>query len=222
MICDKDMKVYFNHNNHKNNLLFVHGYLKDHSHWNISEYNKVIDIEKTLSKSCNTIILSFDYDDYEKTIMEVCDEIYYQINQYYGDNISKNNIMIVSHSYGSFYSFALSNKYPKIFNKLLLIEPTLKTQIYLDYMKKKNDSHSEWVINNFDSLPSGINIKAGVIVRIHINYTDSYPEEKLLCMDRITNKNIKSRIMIHPNKSHMLHYDIPGVIIDSIREVIKI
>lgn len=42
--------------------------------------------------------------------------------------------------------------------------------------------------------------------------------EKIVALNKLTNKNCESRLIIN---SHMIHYIIPYVVIDSIQELIK-
>jgi hypothetical protein len=156
-------------------------------------------------------------------ISNICDEIYLKI---INTDLIKTKIIIVTHSFGSFYAFYLAEKYYTIFNKLFLIEPTIKTANYKNYLKNCNSTIQQHKYNNFDALPTGLNIKCSVIIWIIININTDSLDDSFKCeleyMYKLTNKNIKSKMITHINKSHMLHYDIPDVIKNAICEIISL
>lgn len=92
----------------------------------------------------------------------------------------------------------------------------MKTKEQTDIVKYK--------INNFDNLPDHKQIPQNIIVWVHLNLStniDQNQQEKLNELDSIVKKNTKSRLMVHVDVSHMIHYKIPNVIINSINSMIK-
>lgn len=50
------MKIIINDGHFKTTVLFIHGYTKTGSQWNITEYDKEIDVESHIRKTRNTVI----------------------------------------------------------------------------------------------------------------------------------------------------------------------
>ncbi len=100
-----------------------------------------------------------------------------------------------------------------------MIDPIIKSDLFLSYLKsliasKSSDENTLYKINNFDQLPNH------VIVLIHLNINlNDIINDNIVQMDKLTKQNTKSRLMIHVNVSHMIHYKIPHVVIDSIKNL---
>lgn len=212
------MKIIIENNKFKKSVLFIHGFGKTGDQWNITEYGKEIGIESHIRKTHNTILITLDDNDYIRPISNVVDEIYEAVN-----GSLKTKIICVTHSYGSFFSMSLSIKYPKLFTTIIMLDPTLKTNEYLEYLKglEYNDKN-QYKIDNFDMYPNHLDIAKDIIVKIHLNIT---PEKSInsikdiIQFDTITKHNVKSRLMVHVEVSHMIHYKIPHVVIDSIKNI---
>lgn len=136
----------------------------------------------------------------------------------------------MSHSNGSFYSLFLAITWPKVFNRLVLLDPTIKTENYYKHLleKEKLDINL-YKLEQFDQLPDHSKLSCQIIVFIHLNLdTKLLDKDKLLLFDKIkelgkiVNKNVKSRLCLHVDVSHMIHYKIPGVVINSVREIYKL
>lgn len=205
-------------NNYKNTIIFIHGFKKDNASWNYDSKNKHICIEESLSKKANTISIQFTEEDYCKPCSEICENI---INMFKELKLGK--IIIVAHSIGSFYALKLAELNPILFGTLLLIDPTIKTPHYYEYLKSKSESENHIELHqlkNFEDLPTDTNIMAKVIIRIHFDYCDNSILD-IPYYAKLTNKNMKSRLILHNDIGHMIHWQIPHVIIDSINELIK-
>jgi pimeloyl-ACP methyl ester carboxylesterase len=221
------MKFIVNNNNNKATVVFIHGFKKNYNDWNTTEFGKEINIEKNIRKICNTILIQLELDDYKLQIMDVVNDIYNQLQTFINTKIT-----LVSHSNGSFYCIALGTKYPKIFSRIIMLDPTIKSDNYLSYLKTNSQDNPDIVsqqIKNFDQLPTLSNVPLQVIVRIHINMKPDQTMEnsisfvnKIKCLDGLIKKNMKSRLCLHVDVSHMIHYKIPHVVIDSIKEVYKL
>lgn len=213
------MRIIFNYNKFKTTLLFIHGFGKDISSWNTTQSGKSIKFEETLSKTANTILIEFKNEDYEKSMSDKINEIYSLITDFL-----KTQMIIIAHSYGCFYALLLAEKYPKVFNKLLLLDPTVKNNDYLLQLEKAakgtaEDSIECAKLDRFPSLPSGEGLPSQIIVRVHLNITDDI--KKIVSLNSLTNKNVKSRLTVHYDIGHMIHWSIPNTIIDSVKELIK-
>ncbi|AYV77110.1 MAG: hypothetical protein Barrevirus12_19 [Barrevirus sp.] len=55
---------------YKHTIVFIHGNKKDKSDFSITDNNKEIGIETELSKTCNTVLIQIEIDDYMKPIKE--------------------------------------------------------------------------------------------------------------------------------------------------------
>ena len=223
------MKLFINYNHHKTTIIFIHGFRKNHDDFNITDKGKNILIETTMAKICNTILVQIEESDYKKPVADVAEDIYKNIV-----DIDKTKITIVAHSHGSFYALSLCETYPDLFCKLLLIDPTTKSEHYLTKLKMDTEGFNEesvesYKVKYFDMLPTGFNLKNKIIVRIHLNLQTTQLIDdlnsflaKINHLNKLVNKNVKSRLVLHADVSHMIHYQIPDVIIDSIKELHKL
>ena len=210
------MHLTINYIKSKTTIIFIHGFLKNSSYWNLTETGHPIEIEAILAKTYNTVLIDLIQQDYIKSISEIANEIYIKLEQ-----LIKTKIILVGHSHGAFYCLRLAELYPVVFSQLILLDPTVKNDNYLNFLKSKDDIITQAKLKHFDDLPSGNNLKSSIIIRIHINI-DSTLINDIKELDVLVNKNTKSRLIVHYNVTHMIHYKIPHTIIDSIRELIKI
>jgi pimeloyl-ACP methyl ester carboxylesterase len=217
------MKYTYNPGKFKTTVIFIHGFRKDAETWNVTESNKVINVEKETSKKANTVLIQLEDVDYQNSVSVVAKEIlcYLPYEVKYGCNV-----VLVTHSNGSFYAISLALQFPNIFKKLLLLDPTVPDQIYLNELLKKRDEMPDDVVASnkvkyFSELPSGFDLESNIIVRIHLNICSEESMKRIEFLYKLINKNTRSRLMVHYGVSHMLHYNIPHVIIDSIRELCK-
>lgn len=202
-------------------ILFIPGFRKKNTDFNITDEGKGINIETTLFKMYNTITIQFSEDDYQKPVPDIADQIYQNIIMNF-----KKDIVIVAHSFGAFYAIHLAKTYPNIFTKLLLIDPSIKTTSYHEKLQLNANMYGPkdtetYKLKNYDSLPIGVDLKSNIIVRVHVALIIGLSADKIFILNKLTNKNVKSRFIVHPNASHMIHYQHPDVIIDSIKELIK-
>lgn len=196
----------------RHTLLFIHGFRRNSQSW---------ELEENLSKTNNTLLVDLEEEDYKKSIATVGDEIHTYIL-----HRQIQSVIIVAHSQGSFYALYLAQKDPRLSHKLLLLDPTLKSTVYLEELQAKALGHSSESVEvakvrYFEDLPTGLEISPSVIIYIHLNVTSNQDFPKIESLSKLTKKNVKSRLMVHWDVSHMLHLRIPGVILDSIRELIK-
>jgi esterase/lipase len=197
--------------------------MKTSSTWNISESTKILNIEKSCQTFASTLLIDIENDDYLLPIDKVCENIYNEIKLF-------NEILIVSHSYGSLFAVHLAETYPKQIKSLLLLEPVVKNERYKKYLQSLEKTDIiEAKLNNFDDFPDGKSLSNKTIISIHISIDTKTNDSEY--MDKIfkhlevfrtwTNRNLSSEIIVHPCKSHMLNYDIPSKIIDNIKKFVK-
>lgn len=206
----------------KNTVIFIHGFRKHYNDWNITAGRgppKSIRIEERIRQNNNTVLVGIDEEDYKQPISNISEIIYAGISE-----LLSTSITIVTHSYGSFYAFYLAEKYQ--ISKLLLIEPVVPSVTFFTLLKERaNDKNLDSVecykVNNFNMYPTGKNIKSRVIVRIHLNVNGDKISD-ITEFSALTNKNIKSRLIIHYKSSHMIHYTKPDIIYDSITELLAL
>lgn len=211
------MKIIVENNKFKKSVLFIHGFGKNGDHWNITEYNREIGIESHIRKTHNTILITLENNDYLRSIYDVSHQIYESIKHL-------SNIICVTHSYGSFYAMEISISYPKLFTAIIMLDPTLKTNEYLTYLKTLEYSNQkQYQIDNFDMYPNHLNIPNNVIIKIHLNINPSESDSEninyIKHLDQITKHHVKSRLIVHYDISHMIHYKIPHTIIDTIKNI---
>jgi pimeloyl-ACP methyl ester carboxylesterase len=207
VICDT--------NNYKKSVLFIHGFNKKGDQWNITEFGKEIGIESHIRKTHNTILLSLDDKDYLTPISDVSIEIYENIK-----HLSNTKFICVTHSYGAIFATYMAIKYPTLFHSIIMLDPTIKTNNLLKYFKSlEYNEKTQYKIDNFDKLPNYLEIPKNIIIKIHLNIDDNTDINKIIKYDALIKLNMKSRLMIHANIGHMIHYKIPHIIIDTIKSI---
>lgn len=196
------MDIEVKNNNFKKTVIFFPGYHKTKEDFD--------EIEPHLSKTYNTVLI---------TIKNYCCPVHDLISELYGKikELINTKLIVVSHSYGSFYAIDLVNSYHKLNIILIMLEPCLKTDYFLTYLKSlQPDEVNQWKIDNFNSYPDHHNIPKQCVVKVHLNF-DGNNLEEIYEINNITKVNMKSRLMIHAHIGHMIHYKIPHVIIDTIK-----
>ena len=73
------MKIIISDNKFKTTVIFIHGYRKTHNDWNMTCNNKEIGIESHIRKVRNTILISLEEVDYQRSIEKISLEIYESI-----------------------------------------------------------------------------------------------------------------------------------------------
>lgn len=209
------MKIIISDIKYKVTVIFIHGYTKTGEDWNITAHNKEIGIESHIRKTRNTVLITLDEEDYRCPISDISSTIYEETK-----HLLKSKVIIVTHSYGSMFGMSLAILYPKFVTTLIMLDPSVKTNDFLIYLKSLPVTETkQYKIDNFESLPNPRDIPKHIIVRVHWNFEpDNKIDNNLLELDHLVKKNTKSRLMIHISVSHMIHYKIPHVIIDSIKE----
>jgi pimeloyl-ACP methyl ester carboxylesterase len=214
------MKIIINNTGHKISVIFIHGYTKSYTDWNETAHHKEIGIESHIRKIRNTILVDLSEEDYVRPVIDVVNEIYNQISEFL-----KTKIVCVCHSYGSFFGMQMAISYPKLLYGLILLDPSLKIPGYLEYLKTCDPTPTtSYKINHWDDLPDHLNVPQDLIAWTHLNFTSDdllRQVEKITALDKLTKKNTKSKLMLHVDVSHMIHYKIPHVIIDSIKNITK-
>ena len=210
------MQIFTYFNNFKTTILFIHGYNKSYNDFNITEHNKEIGIELNVRKIRNTILVSLDKEDYLVPIIDISNKIYEAIQK-----LANTKIICVCHSYGTFYATSLAIQYPNLLSCIIMLEPTIKTNDFLEYLKTlEQDEHNKYKIEHFGEFPNYLAIPKTIALNIHLNIDlEQNKINKIIELDHIVKKNVKSKLMVHVNVSHMIHYKIPHVIIDNIRNI---
>lgn len=210
-------------NSHKSVVIFIHGFQKDPSTWNITEHGKAVGIEETVRKVSATVLVHLKDDDYVRPVPEVSAELF-------DDILSKipkiGKIIIVAHSFGAFYALSMANLYPKQIHALLLLDPTAKTKSYRNYLIKDGSDVQMAKLRNFDSLPNSIPLNPKITVKVYLKLDMSEQNDSindiLSYFDKFTKVNINSDIIVCPNRSHMLYYDMPDKFISVVKQLIKL
>lgn len=210
------MHLIINDSSKKKTVIFIHGFGKRLDDWNITKSGKHIGIEEQIRKFSNTVLVQIEDNDYKQPISIVAAMIYQALN-----DLTKTNITVVGHSYGTLYALWLAENHN--IDRILLIEPVIKSPIFLEYLQSKAkdkdfESIEAYKVRNYDTMPTGENLKNRVTVRIHIRVEDK-PIPNLPILNSLTNKNVKSRLIIHYQASHMIHYELSSTIVDSIKDL---
>jgi pimeloyl-ACP methyl ester carboxylesterase len=169
------------------------------------------------------VLVHLKDDDYVRPISVVSAELFNEMIS----NIPKlGKIIIVAHSFGAFYALSMAKLYPQRIHALLLLDPTAKTESYRNYLINDGSTVQIAKLKNFDDLPDPIPLNSKIIVKVYLNIdlserNDSL-NDKLSYFNKFTKVNINSDIIVSPNRSHMLHYDMPDKFIAVVRQLIKI
>ena len=182
-------------------VVFIHGKGKHKSHWNVTEFGKVTNIENTISKSAKTFLLQVDnFDLHPKEVIEP-----------FISEMEKYKCVIVCHSLAIVYAWEILKCIPVI--GLCLIDTTA-LDIY-----SKNETVPNYIKEIVWNIPNKL------VVHVHLNYTlDKLTDfdEQVSYYTPFIRKNEKSNMMIHPYKSHMLHYSDSPKIIESIKLLLNL
>mgnify|MGYP001243237282 CR=1 FL=1 len=200
---------------HKYIVIFIHGFNKNSSSWNKTDSGKIINIEETIKKKATTVLIDLFEDIYSEPIPEIANKLYNNIKS----SIPKmGKIIIVAHSYGAFYALSLAQSNHEHIYGILLLDPIVKSDEYKNYLAKSNSPIQLEKLKNFDSIPNPIPLKNKIIVKICLKVDDDI-YEKTQYFDKLTRNNINSDILVYPNRSHMLHYDMHDKIISIIKQL---
>lgn len=200
-------------------IVFICGFMKGVETWNVTEKGKKICIEEHFSGKYKTMMVSMQEREYLNNSFDaVCTELLGNLNL-----SGYKNICVVAHSYGAFYAVRIAGVYPKC--KLLLLDPTLKGDVFKRYLILKKDAMSVHKLSIYDQLPSLTALTQKTVVYIHYCINDKGTSSDILG-DIITsakscNKNVNSNAFVHYDWSHMIHYQHPQRVIGDIEKLLK-
>lgn len=183
-------------------IIFIHGFNKTSNDFNKTEQGKDINIEKQIGKRNHTILIQIDnYMDVDTNMKNIIEKLKkYNVKEW----------ILVCHSLAIIYCLQLL-KY-NIFSGVCLIDPTVLDDI----------SIKEYNIN-MDNYIKVNDISTKIVFHIHLNYDEKdleYFSRQVKYYSKFIGKNDKSKMIIHPNKSHMLHYTDSPKILRSILDLI--
>jgi pimeloyl-ACP methyl ester carboxylesterase len=209
----------------KNVIIFFSGLLKDSNTWDLTESGKAINIMKTAKTKADVITINITFEQYLQPIEETCKDINNKIEALIVDK----NVIIVAHSFGAFFAFGYSEYCHKNLTGVILIDPTCKLDSYKSYLVEKtniveNDDKykvRKYWLENFESLPALPKYKPKVKVIVHIPIKENKNIDKVMFFEKAVALNMQSQIVVHPNKSHMLHYQMSDRFIHIINILIK-
>lgn len=201
-------------------VVFIHGFRKNQNDWDKTEHGKDIGIARQIAKRFSVICAELDDSDYCRSTFDVAAEMHTLLQSHVGEK----KVTIVAHSNGCFYALHLANLDPNQFGRLLLIDPTLKCETYRQQLLERvaadsTDVVSQRKVDHFETLPAAVPNR--VVVRIHFNYTEEISSERVRRLHDLVKNNVKSRLIAHYDVSHMIHYRLPHLIIDSINELAR-
>lgn len=191
--------------------VFIHGFNKNSTTWNITEYGKHIDIESIIKTKAETILVDIvDFKISPKIQMIPI------IEQIMSSSIKK--WIIVCHSLGVIHALELL-RYSLPIIGVCLIDPTALDQEYINTLEERGWSDILDYCNNLQ-----INIKPGIQYYIHIDY-DTHDingfNAKVEFYKKFAGPNDKSKLIIHPGKGHMIYYTDAPKIINSIISMMR-
>jgi len=192
-------------------VVFIHGFNKKSEYWNKNEFNKDINIEKIISKKAYTLLIQVDnyLVDPKMAVIPIIEQM---------KLCGQKKWTIVCHSLGIIYGLELLN-YDMQISGLCLIDPTTLDNIFVEEIT--NDGWTEIVKY---CITAKYNPSPKIIFHIHLDYDDDNQDRfarRIKFFKQFIGKNDKSKIIIHPNKGHMIHYTDAPKIISSILNIIS-
>lgn len=184
-------------------VVFIHGNHKKADSWNVTESGKIINIEKSIKK-VKTFLIQID----DFTVPPV------GLISLIKDEMTSYRWIIVCHSLGIIHCYEFT-KHLNIAG-ICFIDCTPLDNVFLQ--KLENLSLIEYI--------KGMkwNLSPRIICHVHLDYNNVNMEQfnrKIEYLTPFIRKNDKSKIIIHPDKGHMIHYTDGPKIIDSINQLIK-
>lgn len=194
-------------------VIFIAGFTKKSTTWNVTETGKTINIEVETRKRAATVLVAFDDATYSRPVTDVCTELYQAIAKQLPQ---QGRVIVVSHSLGGFHATMLARLYALDIHAIVLLDPVAKIASYHKYL---TDTLQQTKLENYDSLPDASSLSARIVVKVYLTTTDSLME-KLDYFDKLTRANIHSDIIVCPHRGHMLHYEMPAKFIAVIQQLI--
>lgn len=128
-------------------------------------------------------------------------------------------LILVGHSYGCFLALHLAQIFKSVCG-LVLLDPVAHDQLYLKSLQARmNDPNSAYKIKHWDQFPIPV-VPLSVVVRIHLSHCN-HIKDRLDYFLPICKANTHSSLQVHMC-SHMIHYDLPWVVIAEVRNLIKL
>ena len=195
----------------KTAVVFIHGFNKKSEYWNKNEFNKDINIEKIISKKTQTLLVQID--DYSINPKTIVTSIINQMKEF-----GQKKWIIVCHSLGVIYGLEILNHDIQI-GGLCIIDPSTPNDKFIEKITSEGRVEmAEHSKNAQYGKPSK------TIFHIHFDYDVNKPQrltKQIKFFSQFTSANDKSKIIIHPNKGHMIHYTDTPKIISSILTMIS-
>lgn len=196
-------------------IVFFSGYQKQ-SNWNQSEYGKELNIITQL-KQYSHIQVDFEPIDYSYSIPELSQLFINQLSTLTQFNRMK--IVIVGHSYGCFLAINLAQTIKSVCG-LVLLDPIVRDQTYWESLQSRlEDPNSAHKIKHWDQFPAP-KVSISTAVRVHLAQSDLIKTRLDYFLPMCT-PNTNSVLQVHAC-SHMIHYDLPWLVIKEVKQLIKL
>ncbi|CAK7995064.1 Hypothetical protein POVR1_LOCUS582 [uncultured virus] len=186
-------------------VVFIHGNHKKAETWNVTESGKVIGIETLVTKKNFTMLMQID--DFNVPPLKIVQPLVAEMES--------RRWVIVCHSLGIIYCHELM-KHLKVIG-LCLIDPTP-----LDEVFQKKIAESSHLLSYIQEIK--LKIPAKVVCHLHLNYDPNDVDQfnrKIEYFTPLTRANQRSKMIVHPNKGHMIHYTDTPKIVESINNLLS-
>lgn len=195
-------------------VVFIHGFGKSSTTWNLTEFNKNINIEKLIAAKARTLLVQID--DYQAdpaiTVIPIVEKMKAENNKW----------TIVCHSIGVIYGLELLNHGLTI-SGFCLIDPSTPTESFVQ--EEIEDGYiniGTYCRSNF--LEKKLQIEPKIVFHVHLDYDPTDLDDFADGVEfykQFVGKNDKSKIIIHPGKGHMIHYTDGPKIVNSILSLLQ-
>jgi pimeloyl-ACP methyl ester carboxylesterase len=240
------MNITYHDNNAKQTVVFVNGLLETKDTWEITDKKNIKFVSK-LKKYSNVLTFDLTYHHYK---MDFVDLVKF-IDTIIEDNVEKKQLIMVGHSIGGLISQVYACLYPNKVKAILLIDSStlndfFKQRIIRDrntcQIDKEIEIYDYWLstwLNDFSLLPDITKISIKIIVTAHLNVMSDYDpivkkfydndykifyddhKKRMKYYKNITTRNCLSKLVLHMDVSHFIHYTRSELIFSSIKELIS-
>ncbi len=189
-------------------VVFIPGFRKPPTDFNVTDAGKYIGIVNCISKRAPTLEVNLQLEDYLKPLDEVCSTIH--------DQILTPKCLLVAQSYGGFFALRYAELYTHTVCAVVLLDISIKSEEYRAYLAIKYASEADpltaYKLEHFDVYPDSVldpqiiaHVYAPVLTPCHTRLLGTHPESKFI-----------------PATCHMVHYKQAAEVIRSIRELLTV
>lgn len=192
----------------KYHVVFFHGVGKTNTSWNESDSGKKIGVETSIATRAHTTLIQVD--DFNTPPSVVVAPVIESIGG------CDRKVIIVCHSLGIIHTLELlKHKLPVV--GVCIIDPPPLDDRFIQVMDTRGwDNIVQW-IQEYTFYPT-----TSICFSVHLDYDGSNQEQfarKVEYYKPLIGANDRSKMVIHPNKGHMIHWTATAKIVRAVGEM---